>query len=123
MDVFYKIAEGRIQEAIGEGVFDNLPGKGKPLKLEDLSGVPPELRICYKILKNAGILPNELQLKKEMITLRGLINCCYDEEEKIVLIRKLNEKTLRFNMLMEKRNIKQSVFNAYEAKIHKKLGI
>ncbi|PKM79135.1 MAG: hypothetical protein CVU88_07340 [Firmicutes bacterium HGW-Firmicutes-13] len=72
MDIFYKIAEGKIQEAIQEGVFDNLPGKGKPLNLEDMSNVPPELRIGYKILKNAGILPEEFRLKKQ--TYCSLIN-------------------------------------------------
>ncbi|UQZ88978.1 DUF1992 domain-containing protein [Deltaproteobacteria bacterium Smac51] len=50
------IAERKIREAMEEGQFDNLPGKGKPLKLEDLSHLPPELRMAYTILKNSGYL-------------------------------------------------------------------
>src|SRR5437763_1892288 len=34
-DVMARIAESKIQEAIDEGKFDNLPGKGKPLVFDD----------------------------------------------------------------------------------------
>ncbi len=122
MDIITIIAEGKIQEAMREGEFDNLPGRGKPLRLEDLSHVPEDLRAAYTILKNNGILPEEIQLKKDIVTLQELINCCYEEEEKQVLKRKLNEKVLRFEMLMEKRRIKSSSLNQYINKIYKKLG-
>lgn len=39
MDIFSLIAEDKIQTAIKEGEFDNLPGRGKPLQLEDLSRI------------------------------------------------------------------------------------
>lgn len=48
------LAERRIAEAREAGAFDNLPGYGKPLTLEDDSHIPPELRMSYRILKNAG---------------------------------------------------------------------
>ena len=51
------IAEQKIQEALRNGEFDDLPGKGEPLHLEDESGIPEELRLAYKILKNADCLP------------------------------------------------------------------
>lgn len=51
MEFIARIAEQRIRQAEEEGLFDNLPGKGKPLKLEDDSDVPEELRMTFKILK------------------------------------------------------------------------
>ncbi|MGG1574810.1 DUF1992 domain-containing protein [Fictibacillus sp. NRS-1165] len=121
MDFAFLMAEQRIKDAIDNGDFDHLPGKGKPLELEDLSAVPPELRIGYKILKNANILPEELQLKKEMMTLQDMIGCCMDPGEKEKLKKKWNEKSLRFNRLMEKRSITTSpAFGAYKDKIYKK---
>ncbi|SFE52166.1 protein of unknown function [Bacillus sp. OV194] len=121
MDFAFLMAEQRIKEAIDNGDFDHLPGKGKPLELEDLSSVPPELRIGYKILKNANILLEEVQLKKEMMTLQDLIDCCMDPSEKEKLKKKWNEKSLRFNSLMEKRSLtRSSVFGAYKDKIYKK---
>ena len=50
------IAERRIAEAVSEGRFDNLPGRGRPQELEDLSRLAPEMRLAYIILKNSGFL-------------------------------------------------------------------
>lgn len=54
------IAERRITEAMAEGLFDNLPGRGRPLALEDLSHLAPEVRLAYTILKNSGFLEDGL---------------------------------------------------------------
>ena len=59
MDAFSAIAfiaERKIEEAMAEGQFDNLPGTGKPLELEDLSHLPPDMRMAYTILKNSGYI-------------------------------------------------------------------
>ena len=63
------LAERRIAEAREAGAFDNLPGYGKPLTLEDDSHIPPELRMSYRILKNAGYIPPELAERKEIDSL------------------------------------------------------
>lgn len=61
-----QIAEARIQEAIDRGELRGLPGEGRPLHLDDDSAVPEELRVAYRILKNAGFLPPELQWRQEL---------------------------------------------------------
>ena len=66
MDPFEQMVEARIREAIESGELRDLPGEGKPLKLDDVSAIPEELRAAYRILKNAGFLPPELQLRKEL---------------------------------------------------------
>ncbi|BAF59866.1 hypothetical protein PTH_1685 [Pelotomaculum thermopropionicum SI] len=121
MDIAEVIAEGKIREAMEKGEFENLPGKGKPLQIDDLSHVPEELRAGYIILKNAGVLPEELQLKKEIISLQKLIDYCNDEEERCTLRKKMNQKILRFDMLMEKRRLSPSLIH-YKNKIYKKFG-
>jgi hypothetical protein len=93
------IAERKIQEAIRNGELDNLPGKGKPLVLEDDSGVPEDLRLAYKILKNADCLPPEMQLKKEIVTLREMLSSLEDVEEKYRLMRRLNFQIMKLNMM------------------------
>ncbi|MFS0836787.1 DnaJ family domain-containing protein [Paenibacillus sp. 1P03SA] len=108
MSFLDSLVEQRIQEAIRNGDFDNLPGKGKPLVLEDWSAVPEDLRLSYKILKNSGFLPEEMQLRKDMLTLEDLLACCHDEEERRKLKKTLNVKKLRFNMLMEERSMNLS---------------
>jgi len=93
-----KIVEERIQKAQEEGVFDNLPGKGKPLKLDDDEFVPEDLRIVYKILKNSNCLPIEMELRKEIFNLRQLLNAAIDKETRRELQRELNLLVLEFNV-------------------------
>ncbi len=121
MDIVAIIAEGRIREAQEKGEFDNLSRKGQPLKLDDLSHVPEELRAGYIILKNAGVLPEELELKKEIISLRKLVDCCQEGEERNSLRKKLNQKILRFELMMEKKKVNTALSN-YKDRIYKRFG-
>jgi hypothetical protein len=66
-------AERHILDAQTKGEFDNLPGSGAPLELDDDSHVPPELRAGYRLLKNAGCLPPELALRKDAVALSDLL--------------------------------------------------
>ncbi len=66
MNLLDQIAEQRIQEAMNRGELRDLPGAGRPLHLEDDSAIPEELRVAYRILKNAGFLPPELQWRREL---------------------------------------------------------
>ena len=66
-------AERHITDAQSKGEFDNLPGQGEPLILDDDSCVPEELRSGYRLLKNAGCLPPEIEQRKEAIVLADLL--------------------------------------------------
>lgn len=66
-------AERHITDALCRGEFDNLPGQGEPLVLDDDSAVPEELRSGYRLLKNAGCLPPELEQRKEAIALADIL--------------------------------------------------
>lgn len=68
------LAEEHILAAIRRGEFDDLPGQGQALILEDDSAVPDELRVGYRILKNSGCLPPEVALKKEIREVESLLN-------------------------------------------------
>lgn len=102
MDVIARIAEAKIREAVERGEFDNLPGHGKPLKIEDLSHIPEEWRASYIILKNAGFLPEEVQIKKEIYALKQQINACNSDKERSVLKKAMLALELKHNILMER---------------------
>lgn len=72
------VAERKIEEAIADGVFDNLPGMGKPLELEDLSHLPPDMRMAYTILKNSGHLDEKKQNEREL-SMRDLLASAEEE--------------------------------------------
>ena len=58
--------EEHIQKAIKEGQFDNLPGKGKPLKLDDNPHENPDWRLAYILLKNSGFSLPWLEARREI---------------------------------------------------------
>lgn len=82
MFLFQRLAEQRIQEAREEGAFDDLPGEGQPLELDDDSMVPEELRTAYRMLKNAGHLPPELSANAEIREIEDLLEHVEDPAEK-----------------------------------------
>ena len=95
MGLIETIAENRIRAAQDEGLFSNLPGMGKPLNLDDDRGVPEDLRLTFKILKNAGCLPVEMEMNREIYNLRQLIKTAIDESARKELRRELNYLLLK----------------------------
>lgn len=121
MNIIALLAENKIQEAIRKGELDNLAGRGKPLQLEDLSNVPEHLRAAYIVLKNADILPEEVKLRKEIVSLQNLINSCSEPDKKDAFERRLTQKVLRFEILMEKRGVNLTL-GTYKDRIHQKFA-
>ena len=102
-----------------KGVFENLAGKGRPLDFQDETWIPEDLRVAYRVLKNAGHIPRELELKKEIINLRSLIDTIDDDKERLKKLRELNYKIMNLNMI-RKRPLNLEGFSGYEDKITEK---
>lgn len=95
---FDKIVEERIKKAQKKGEFKNLPGKGKPLSEEDMN-VPEDIRLAYKILKNADCIPPELEIKKEIKNTQELLSGMAETSEKYKVLKKLNHLILKLNSM------------------------
>lgn len=121
MEFFAKLAERRILEAIENGEFENLEGKGKPIIFEDETWIPEDLRMAYRFLKNAGCVPSELEMRNEVINMCSLMNTLDDDKERIKKIRELNFKLLKLNMT-RKKPLNFEDFPEYEAKMVDKLS-
>lgn len=119
------ISEERIKKAYQDGEFEQLPGFGKPMELEDLSSIPEELRMAYTVLKNAGYTDEQNRLRQEMLSIEDLIRKVQNPEEKEQLRKQLNEKMLRYNRLMSSNRVKTNSagFKNYRQQIVKKLKI
>ncbi len=96
---FDEIIEHRIQEAAANGDFDNLPGRGKPLRLEDDSHIPEDLRMAYKVLKNANCLPPEVELRRDIRHMKDMLDDIPDEAEKVRQIQRINYKIMKLNTM------------------------
>jgi hypothetical protein len=69
VDAFRRIAEARIERAIAAGEFDDLPGAGRPLDLDSLRGVPADERAAYAVMRNAGVVPEEVTTRRQLAAL------------------------------------------------------
>ncbi|HXX58980.1 MAG TPA: DnaJ family domain-containing protein [Thermodesulfovibrionales bacterium] len=116
MEIIARVAEERIRRAMEEGAFDNLRGEGKPLVFEDETWLAEDLRLAYRIMKNAGCLPPEIETHREVMSLRELVNTLDDEKERLKRLRELNFKILKLNM-MRKRPLNLADSPEYEEKI------
>lgn len=96
---FEKIVEERILTAQKKGDFENLDGSGRPLTLTDDYHVPEELRLAFKILKNADCLPPEIELKKEIRQTEDLLIGMQDTSEKYRLLKKINFLIMKLNTI------------------------
>ncbi len=123
VDYVSTMAEEKIKEAIRDGQLDHLPGKGKPLQLEDLSAIPEDMRTSYHMMKNSGYLPEEVRLNKELVSLRDLIAACEDGGERENYKKKLTEKELHYKLLMEKRKLTTGTGRKYRSKINQRFGL
>jgi hypothetical protein len=89
VDIIDQIVERRIAEAIDRGDFDELPGAGRPLELDDDRLVPEELRVAFRIMKNAGYVPEELRLFTEIRSAEQLLMHARHDEERVAASARL----------------------------------
>ncbi len=104
MPKIYDSVEAQIRAAIERGDFDNLPGKGKPIDLSEWEKTPEHLRMTYGILKNAGYSPREVHTKKELASLKEMLENEPDSERKKRLLDKLKALAVTDAVQMEKLN-------------------
>ncbi|GAA0430722.1 DUF1992 domain-containing protein [Lentibacillus halophilus] len=114
----YLIVEDKIRESIENGDFDNLPGKGQKLDLRDeLPGLSPELNQAYKMLKNAGFVPDNEQHSGERTTTGDLMTYATGEED-----TSLTRKNKQVDDFIQNRKLHHNpVYPSYRKKLLKKL--
>ncbi|HWJ01140.1 MAG TPA: DnaJ family domain-containing protein [Burkholderiales bacterium] len=84
------LVEKKLEEAVSRGELANLPGEGRPLELDDDALVPEDLRAAYRILKNAGYVPPEVETLTEIAQLEALVsNGAEDAAARSRAVRKL----------------------------------
>ncbi len=118
---FEKIVEERILKAQKKGEFDNLTGSGKPLVFDDRC-VSEELRLAYKILKNADLVPPEIGLKKEIKQTEELLAGMQETSEKYRILSKLNFLIMKLNS-MRNTSIQLEMPQLYTEKLVERFGL
>jgi hypothetical protein len=96
-----RLADRKIDEAMREGKFDNLPGFGKPLELEP---IPAEENArlrwwAIRILKQNDITPDEVRWRKQIDGLKEELSRATTEVRVIALINAINALVRKINTL------------------------
>ena len=99
---FEKLVEEKIRAAMEAGDFEDLDGAGLPLNLDEYFATPEDLRITYSVLKNSRVLPPEVELLKEIGSLRDAIGVADAPDQKARLNRELNERLLQYDVMMDR---------------------
>ena len=99
---FSRIAENRINEAMKEGAFDDLPGRGQPLNLDEYFSTPEDVRMAYSVLKNANCSPPEVQLMSEVSRLERAVEHTPDPVARQSLQQELTNRRTELAMLQER---------------------
>lgn len=100
--MFDKLVEQKIREAQRAGEFDRLEGSGRPVNLDAYFSAPEDLRAGFAVLKNAGVLPEEAQLRADINGLRERLDAATDPQERERLTRSLNELMLKYSLMVER---------------------
>ena len=98
MESFRIIAERKISQAIADGSLCFEQWKNKPLPQDNDHLIPEDLKIAYKMLKNSGYLPPEIELKKEVKRIEELIASTEDEHVRLKQMRKLNLLLIKLDL-------------------------
>jgi hypothetical protein len=96
-----RLADRRIEEAMREGKFDNLPGAGKPLELEPMPA-EENARLMWwaiKLMRNADVTPDEVRLRKQIDTLRDELATAKTEKRVVYLATAINAAVKHLNTL------------------------
>ncbi len=122
MDSIAFIAEQKILKAMEERDLNSPQWKNKPLPLVDDHLVPEDLKIAYKILKNSGYLPPELEERKEIRRIEDLIASTEDEHERLKQMKKLNVLLMKVE---EKRAFRSNIATQddYYRKVVEKISV
>ena len=104
---FEKIAEQKIQEALARGEFDDLPGAGQPIDLDEYFRTPEPIRMAYSILKSARCVPEEIELMKEVQALEDALARApergeEDEQSRARVRRRLRDTRLQLALALER---------------------
>jgi len=98
---FRRLAERRIEEAMEQGKFDNLPGRGEPIELEPMPA-EENARLtwwCLRILKNADFTPHEVRYRKAIDHLRASLEKAESEDRVCRLVSQINDLVQKLNTL------------------------
>ncbi|MGV6802821.1 MAG: DnaJ family domain-containing protein [Ruegeria sp.] len=99
-----KLVERQIKKAQAEGQLDGLEGQGQPLPDRSSEALTdPALAAGQRIMAQAGVLPEEFTLKKQLDAARAAYAGLDDPAERKVAMARIADLEMRYNMARDAR--------------------
>jgi len=116
-----KLIEERIRRAQAEGMFEKLPGEGRPLSLDDDLLIPEELRMVCRVLKNSGYVPPEVEDLKQLRQLEAIVAGEALEGERLAARRRMELLLTKLEQSGLAR-VAQAAWDEYAEKVAVRMG-
>jgi hypothetical protein len=100
--MFERVVERLIQEAMREGKFDDLRGRGRPADLRSYFEVPADVRLVHATLRQAGFVPREVELLNEIADLKSAPKAKDRSAAASRDVQRLRRLELELGLLLEK---------------------
>lgn len=101
---FRELTEAQIRKAQASGQLDDLPGAGKPLPAHpEEAMIDPMDAVGHRIMAEAGALPEEILLKKQMDTARADWQAATSPEDKKRCMAALAAVQMRYEIARDAR--------------------
>ena len=99
--VFRRLADKRIEDAMAEGKFDNLPGKGEPIEIEE-APTDENARATWwalKIMRQNDFVPDEVRWRKSLDKLKAELHKANEPDAIRRLCEQINKLAYKLNTL------------------------
>ena len=99
-----------LRDSAANGELARAPSYGKPLDLGDAyEQTPAELRMAMKVLKDAGIVPPEVEMMQAAAALEARLDACSDDEQRHALQRELSDMRQAIALRLERLRLSGSL--------------
>jgi hypothetical protein len=99
--VLRRLADKRIEDAMEEGKFDNLPGKGEPIEIDE-APADEKARMTWwalRIMRQGGFVPDEVRWRKSVDKMKAELHRATDEDAARKLCEQINELVNKLNTM------------------------
>ena len=95
--------EKKIEEWLKSLKPETLPGKGRPLDLDEYFAWPEDWRMGFSLLKSSGAVPTEVNLLQDIYRLEKRLAATTDPEQRKSIKKQINEQRVHLSILLEQR--------------------
>ena len=95
--------EKKIEEWLKTVKPETLPGKGRPLNLDEYFAWPEAWRMGLSILKSSGAVPTEVSLLQDIYGLEKRLAATTDSDQRKSIKKQINEQRVHLSILLEQR--------------------